>query len=613
MVDEDAPTRAAPGASTLTAGDATQPAPIATPTSDTLVPTFPRVNSAPIDLPAPGYQLGELIGKGGMGEVVAAHDQRIGREVAIKRMRSALPDGEQLARFLREARIQARLDHPAVVPVYELGHDAAGRPYFTMKRISGRTLGERIAGGATTQALLRAFVDVCLAVEFAHARAVIHRDLKPSNIMLGDYGEVYVLDWGVARVLTDTKDRPSPDDIQTLDDGTQTGAMLGTPGYMSPEQVKGQPATQAADVYALGSILFEILAGEALHPKGSAAIASTLSRPQEAPAHRRSDRPIPPELDSLCHGALGEEPATRPSARELADKVQAYLDGDRDVERRRLLAAEQLALANDALSGTGADARATAVRRAGRALALDPDSTEAAELVTRLIVEPPAELPPEIQEALDGDERKVTAQRSKAGLYAYLSLYGYWLAFPFLGIKNWAWLVILYTIVTALALITYVAMRRGTYRIGIGLVGNLLFAIAWTRIAGPFMLTPVLLCGVLLALTTAQFLIDRPWMILLWTSAAFLIPISLEWLHVLTPTWEVGLTSITARSVVFEMEGPIAEWSLIFANIMFVTVVGMVGLQVHKAAKLAKRKLGIQNWHLQHLLPSSPRPWSTRR
>src|SRR5207249_603688 len=125
---------------------------------------------------------------------VIAHDPRIGRDVALKRMRGA-NDGDLVERFLREAKIQGRLAHPAIVPVYELGRDDAKRPYFTMKRLAGKTLHELMHDRATAQQrLLRAFVEVSLAIEFAHEHGVIHRDLKPSNIMLGDFGEVYVLD-----------------------------------------------------------------------------------------------------------------------------------------------------------------------------------------------------------------------------------------------------------------------------------------------------------------------------------------------------------------------------------------------------------------------------------
>src|SRR5689334_19756271 len=176
--------------------------------SDTIVDrareTAPTVRDGESSSAPLGYKVGELIGRGGMGEVVLADDLQLERKVAIKRMRGEQPTTEAIVRFLREAKIQARLDHPAIVPVHALGHDSAGRPYFTMKRLAGTTLADTIERAtASQQTLLRAFVDVCLAIDFAHARSVIHRDLKPSNIMLGDYGEVYVLDWGVARIAGD--------------------------------------------------------------------------------------------------------------------------------------------------------------------------------------------------------------------------------------------------------------------------------------------------------------------------------------------------------------------------------------------------------------------------
>src|ERR1700733_12360537 len=151
--------------------------------ADTKVPTLPTPRLEAWELA--GYELGDVIGRGGVGEVIAAHDLRIERGVAIKRMRTEQPSPEAAARFLREAKIQARLDHPAIVPVHELGTDPEGRPYFTMKRLAGTTLAQRLALHEPIQPLLRALVDVCFAVELAHTRHVVHRDLKPSNIMLG--------------------------------------------------------------------------------------------------------------------------------------------------------------------------------------------------------------------------------------------------------------------------------------------------------------------------------------------------------------------------------------------------------------------------------------------
>src|SRR5262245_40087134 len=225
---------------------------------DTVPDSSPRSDGAPTRLSLPNYSVGDVIGKGGMGEVLLARDPEIGRDVAIKRM----VDGASpalLARFMREAKIQARLEHPAIVPVHELGRDAEGRPYFTMKRLTGTTLHEVLQRPPRLPELLRTFVDVCLAIGFAHARGVVHRDLKPANIMVGDFGEVYVLDWGLARVTAEADEPRSSDDLAAADGLTQAGAMLGTPGYMAPEQVRDAGLVgPAADVYALGCLLFEI-------------------------------------------------------------------------------------------------------------------------------------------------------------------------------------------------------------------------------------------------------------------------------------------------------------------------------------------------------------------
>ena len=379
-------------------------------------------------VPPAGYELGAVIGRGGMGEVLAATCQRIGREVAIKRMRTTHPTSEQISRFLREARVQARLDHPAIVPVHELGYDSDGRPYFTMKRLAGLTMMELLTRGTdTTPRLLRGFVDVCLAISLAHKRNVVHRDMKPSNIMLGDFGEVYVLDWGVARVLADTDAGDSGlNHIDTLSDGTQAGDMPRTPGYMSPEQMRGE-GDQRVDrrLRAGRDPVRDPDARETLHPRGHAAVSATLAigaGGPDGPATRKKDGSVPPELDALCLAALATDPAARPTARELADRRSAATCsiGDRDVARRRGLAAEQVTSALEVLDSNAPDARATAMRRAGRALALDPEAREAAALVASLMLEPPAELTPDLEASLDYGEANLAAKRGKQGVYALL-------------------------------------------------------------------------------------------------------------------------------------------------------------------------------------------------
>src|SRR4051812_1353777 len=246
------------------------------------------------------YAFGPMLGRGGMGDIMLATDIQIGREVAVKRMRDARGS---VSRFLREARIQGRLEHPAIVPVHEVLTDSAGHPYFVMKRLTGTTLHDIIvasrddslestaAGRHSRTRLLRAFADVCLAVEFAHTRGVIHRDLKPANIMLGDFGEVYVLDWGVTRVLGDDETPGSLDPTPSGGGGTEAGAVLGTIGYMPPEQLRGLPVDRRADIYALGCVLFEILCGEPLHQP---TLTSVFDDYDPRPSSRTPQRNIPP-------------------------------------------------------------------------------------------------------------------------------------------------------------------------------------------------------------------------------------------------------------------------------------------------------------------------------
>src|SRR5437868_3599967 len=225
-----------------------------TPEGTVVAPSTPGEAGAPETPPratpavlAGRYRLGRRIGKGGMGEVIAARDEQVGRDVAIKRMRAAAPGDRAIRRFLREASIQGRLEHPAIVPVHELGRDDDGLPFFVMKKLSGTTLGKILPDAEARarvglQRLLRAFSEVCLAIELAHVRGIVHRDLKPENILLGDFGEVYILDWGVAKIIGEDDDGEFAD--LHSDSGmhaTRAGTAIGTPGYMAPEQAEGRP------------------------------------------------------------------------------------------------------------------------------------------------------------------------------------------------------------------------------------------------------------------------------------------------------------------------------------------------------------------------------------
>ncbi len=558
-------------------------------------------------LSLPGYEVGAAIGEGGMGEILLARDPKIGRDVAIKRMRTAAPSTELVDRFLREAKIQARLDHPAIVPVYELGYDHEGRPYFTMKRLAGTTLLDRLGkGGASLQSLLRAFVDVCLAIDFAHARGVVHRDLKPANIMLGDYGEVYVLDWGVARIAT-IANAPSPaagsPSVAPETAHTQAGALLGTPGYMSPEQARGEEVDSASDVYALGAILFEILAGEPLHTRGNT-LQSTLTRPTDAPARRRPERAIAPELDGACTAALAADPHERPTARALGDRVQRYLDGDRDLERRRALAAELVALARAAAADV--DRRADAIRDAGRALALDPESPDAGALMMTLMLEPPKQLPASLVRHLEAIDHTTSVQSARLASVALTC------AFVLLPVMMWAqaasgWLIAaIFSVIGMLAINAYLQSRSGRTNELVPLALGTLLIVLMAELLSPFVLVPVAICGFIVGLGGQPQLLHRPKLVAAAGATAFGAPLVLQALHVLPTTWTLSHGQLVVTSRLLSLDGTAGNIALVASHILVIGVVCIFLRTVTASRRRARNQVEIQAWQLRQMLPAPP-------
>jgi serine/threonine-protein kinase len=291
------------------------------------------------------YTLARLHAQGGIGQVWLARDDTLGREVALKELRPEQGTSpEVLARFLEEARITGQLEHPAIVPVYELAPgDGQRPPYYTMRFVKGRTLAdavrayhaERQAGKADPLALrelLQDFVAVCHAVAYAHSRGVLHRDLKPKNVVLGDFGEVILLDWGLAKVLggLDADAGAPPVSLPPGGPGDLTvqGQALGTPAYMPPEQAQGRLHLhdQRSDVYGLGAILYEVLTGAAPFAGETtlAVLRRVVHEPPVPPRQRVAS--VPRALEAVCLKALAKDPAARyPSAKEVAHEVQRWL------------------------------------------------------------------------------------------------------------------------------------------------------------------------------------------------------------------------------------------------------------------------------------------------
>ncbi len=559
----------------------------------------------------PGFRITGLIGRGGMGEVMCGNDIEIGRDVAIKRLRGAQASPEAVTRFLREAKIQARLEHPGIIPVHSIGRDSEGEPYFTMKRITGVTLAEQIATGATPrQRLLRAFVDICNTIDFAHGKRVVHRDLKPSNIMLGDYREVYVLDWGLARVLDTPRDaaqQSGPNDVITLDGSTQAGAVLGTPGYMAPEQMEDAHAVDtAADIYALGSILFEILADETLHKRGEV-LTSTLTGTNISPAKRRPDRDIPPELDALCVAALARLPAKRPTARELADRIEGFLDGDRDLEARNRIVALELTAARKALASGDSKRRADAMQSAGRALALDPKSRPAADLVTSLMLEPPKEEPEALREQLLASEVAVQRKQGKVALGSFASNLVFFGAAAFNGVTDWALFGSLLALTVLLGWTALVVSRRAmtSREILFLTVVNAVFVAVMSRMFSSLLLAPAITCIMALSFVSYPQNIDRARTVMIILIASWLGPIFLEWAGVLERTWWITEGEIVTRSSMFHVGGIPTLLLIVFANVFTILVLGQFANKLAASRRDAQRQVQTQAWHLQQLLPKA--------
>lgn len=316
----------------------------------------------PLDLPERYWSLG-LIGAGSMGEVYRTYDRALRRVLAMKVLRADLKHPKlAIVRFVEEAQITAQLEHPGIVPVHDIGQLPEGRWYFTSKEAKGRTLTEIIRevhalrlekgtfgstdSGWTFRRLIDAFHKVCVAVAYAHARGVIHRDLKPDNILVGSYGEVLVLDWGLARPIGGAAEPDDEeDDYQSIDSdraedpalATREGLVAGTPAFMSPEQAHGAPdLSPACDVYALGGVLYMIIFGH--HPYEEMGAREVLRLVREGPP------PFPPapwaplHLITICRKALSKTADKRyPDASALAAEIDAWVEGARNRERAQTM------------------------------------------------------------------------------------------------------------------------------------------------------------------------------------------------------------------------------------------------------------------------------------
>jgi len=287
------------------------------------------------------YRIIERLASGGMGTIYLAEDLNLGREVAFKVLNDLDSSPEASERMLREARIIARLEHPGIVPVHEVGRLADSRIFYVMKLVRGSRLDQYLAADRSLSERLGIFERICEAVAFAHAHGVIHRDLKPENVMVGPFGEVLVMDWGTARVLREPQaSQGSPLPVLTRPPAnsrlTLHGTVIGTPAYMAPEQVQGrvEEVDERSDVYALGAILAFLLAGRAPGEGTPSALTSGARTPlqhasgERETSLRRPEASIPRRLEAIYLKAMQAERSERyPSVKQLADDVASFRAG----------------------------------------------------------------------------------------------------------------------------------------------------------------------------------------------------------------------------------------------------------------------------------------------
>lgn len=575
------------------------------------------------------YEHVRLIGEGGMGTVDLVRDARIGRDVAQKRIVGDLVgDAETMARFEREIQLQGQLEHPAIVPVYDAGIGADGAPWFTMKRVRGDSLSDVLhtmaEGGPTRfsrRKLLVAFSQLCLAVHYAHERGVVHRDIKPNNVMLGAYGEVYLLDWGVAKVAGEPEEdlRSSERAIRVKrgEQLTEVGDVMGTPSTMAPEQAIGASVDARTDVYALGAVLFWILTLEPLHPMGELddVIEKIVRGVECRPSVRAPSKDVPPELEQIVVDATKVDPHQRlASARELHERVEAYLDGDRDLSLRRESArrhAESAKKEADALLSTTAPpsstdeeaTRARALREVGRALAFDPENREALATMVRLLTTPPKEPPAEVLAEIETHN----VRRVRLGGIACVIVYGYislnaittWQ----LGVKDAKAVLIAHILWGAALIASGVTVFRPSYAMlmtvfAIGVTASVYV----TGVYGPYLLVPVLLTmhGVLFAQASSRRVRLA---VVIATSLAWTLSVFGEMNGLFPKVVQYVDGNMVMRSPVLGFPQGQTTFYLYAATLAAIVGPGLVVSALRGAGKKNEDAMRVQAWQLRRLVP----------
>ncbi|MFO0611687.1 MAG: serine/threonine-protein kinase [Polyangiaceae bacterium] len=509
------------------------------------LPAAPKPDDAMPALP-PHYASPVKVASGGMGDLFRVRDRRLDRDVIMKRLRTSGDARSLRSSFEREAALQAALGHPGIVSVFELGEDSAGIPYFTMQEVQGTTLSEAIDRPPTypapapwsRRALLEVLARVALTVAFAHDKGVLHLDLKPENIMLGAFGEVYVLDWGIAR-STRPGESAAPE-------------LVGTPQYMAPEQAEAVVAPdERADVFALGAILFEILTTEMLRRAPSTWAALQAAREDAQAAERLAAARVPVELALLCTRATALDRNDRlPSARAFNEALERWLDGERDVGARQQAAQRALDRARDARRDQ--EPRASIMRHLARAVAIDPGCEPAIAELADLMLESAKTVPPSAAHELEADAAKAGKRAALAGLVTYAAWFSLLPIALVIGVRSFSALALIVAPAFVTALQSGFAYRRGW---SAGLTASVIvtsyvciggFATAF----GPLVVLPGLISAnsiALLPLARDRAPLRR--LVIACGVLAFGIPLALETLHLVPPSyaWDAGRMIILPR------------------------------------------------------------------
>jgi serine/threonine-protein kinase len=423
---------------------------------------------------------------------------------------------------------------------------------------------------------------------------------------------VYLLDWGIARLadqddLVDS-DAPAPPSSRVAS-GTTVGSVLGTPGYMAPEQARGEPIDERADVYALGACLFEVLAKKPLH-KGTTVAALLASTQAGANAHltaRAPEADLPLELEVICARATATNAKDRfPSARAMHEAIERFLEGDRDLARRREKSAQHAdaarVLAETAVLRSDDEARAVAMREVGRALALDPGNREAMGVMVKLLTDPPSKPPPEVEARMNAArERSATEARAYA-VAALASMVVPMVLCPWMGVRDPKPLLGCVAAAVAGAVMTGLRARRWQIRralVALFVVLGIMFA---SRIAGPFGVTPILAMGLGVGLTV--FPRSQP----VWTSivaawAAVFVPVALELLGALAPSYEMlgDRVCVASHAVLFPTVPTLVHMCVVTA-LVIAAVCAYTG-RMRDRLVAAEERLRIQAWQLRQILP----------